>query len=62
VDLEAILGLKLQAMANHPARRDRERDRATTAGISVGANVPADSRIPLSPEIFSLQRLMSKGR
>lgn len=37
-------------------------DRATTAGIVAGQNVPADSRIPLSPDIFSLQRLTSKGR
>ncbi len=37
-------------------------DRATTAGITAGQNVPADSRIPLSPNLFSLQRLMEKGR
>ena len=37
-------------------------DRATTAGIVAGANVPADSRIPLSPNLFSLQRLSDKGR
>lgn len=37
-------------------------DRATTAGIVAGQNVPADSRIPLSPNLFSLQRLMDKGR
>ena len=37
-------------------------DRATTAGIVAGRNVPADSRIPLSPNLFSLQRLMDKGR
>ncbi|MGH7786352.1 MAG: outer membrane lipoprotein-sorting protein [Candidatus Binatia bacterium] len=37
-------------------------DRATTAGIVAGTNVPADSRIPLSPNLFSLQRLMEKGR
>ena len=37
-------------------------DRATTAGIVAGQNVPADSRIPLSPNLFSLQSLMDKGR
>jgi hypothetical protein len=37
-------------------------DRATTAGIVAGQNVPADSRIPLSPSMFSLQQLMEKGR
>lgn len=37
-------------------------DRATTAGIVAGQNVPADSRIPLSPNLFSLQQLMEKGR
>lgn len=37
-------------------------DRATTAGIVAGKNVPADSRIPLSPNLFSLQRLNEKGR
>ena len=37
-------------------------DRATAAGIAVGENVPADSRIPLSPDLFALDRLMSKGR
>jgi len=37
-------------------------DRATTAGIVAGRNVPADSRIPLSPSMFSLQRLMDRGR
>ena len=37
-------------------------DRATTAGIVAGQNVPADSRIPLSTNMFSLQRLMEKGR
>ena len=37
-------------------------DRATTAGIVAGQNVPADSRVPLSTNLFSLQRLMEKGR
>ena len=37
-------------------------DRATTAGIVAGHNVPADSRIPLSPQLFSLQRLTERGR
>lgn len=37
-------------------------DRATTAGIVVGEGVPADSRIPLSPHLFSLQNLMAKGK
>jgi hypothetical protein len=37
-------------------------DRATTAGIVAGQNVPADSRIPLSPAMFSLQQLMAQGR
>ena len=37
-------------------------DRATTAGIVAGNDVPADSRIPLSPNLFSLQRLSEKGR
>ena len=37
-------------------------DRATTAGIVVGDGVPADSRIPLAPQLFSLQGLMSKGK
>jgi hypothetical protein len=37
-------------------------DRATTAGIVAGRNVPADSRIPLSPTMFSLQRLNDRGR
>lgn len=37
-------------------------DRATTAGIVAGQNVPADSRIPLSPTMFSLQQLMAQGR
>src|SRR5262249_38940194 len=36
--------------------------RPTTAVIVPGQNVPADSRIPLSPSLFSLQRLMDKGR
>ncbi len=37
-------------------------DRATTAGIVAGANSPADSRIPLSAHMFSLQRLTERGR
>ena len=37
-------------------------DRATAAGIAAGENVPADSRLPLEPSLFSLQRLMSLGR
>jgi hypothetical protein len=37
-------------------------DRATAAGIVAGENVPADSRIALSPGLFSLQRLMTLGR
>ncbi len=37
-------------------------DRATTAGIAAGKNVPADSRLPLSPSVFSLQRLTQRGR
>lgn len=37
-------------------------DRATTAGIVAGQNVPADSRIPLSPNLFTLQRMMERGR
>ncbi len=37
-------------------------DRATTAGIVAGEDVPADSRIPLSPSLFSLQRLTERGR
>jgi hypothetical protein len=37
-------------------------DRATTAGIVSGENVPADSRIPIAPDFFSLQRLVSQGR
>lgn len=37
-------------------------DRATTAGLVAGQNVPADSRIPLSPQMFSLQRLNERGR
>ena len=36
-------------------------DRATTAGIVAGEDVPADSRIPLSPSLFSLQRLTERG-
>ena len=38
---------------------DWKRDRATTAGITPGNMVPADSRVPLSPEEFSLQQLTS---
>lgn len=37
-------------------------DRATAAGIAVGEDAPADSRISLSPSFFSLQRLMERGR
>jgi hypothetical protein len=37
-------------------------DRATAAGIAAGENAPADSRIPLAPSFFSLQRLMERGR
>ena len=37
-------------------------DRATTAGIVAGQNVPADSRISLSPSLFSLQGLNERGR
>jgi hypothetical protein len=37
-------------------------DRATAAGIVAGKNVPADSRLPLSRDLFSLQRLMARGR
>jgi hypothetical protein len=37
-------------------------DRATTAGLVAGENVPADSRIPLAPDFFSLQRLAAEGR
>ena len=36
---------------------DWKRDRATTAGITAGNAVPADSRLPLAPEEFSLQQL-----
>jgi hypothetical protein len=37
-------------------------DRATTAGIVAGQNVPADSRISLPPSLFSLQALNERGR
>jgi uncharacterized protein DUF1329 len=37
-------------------------DRATTAGIMAGEDVPADSRIPLPADRFSLQQLESSGR
>ena len=37
-------------------------DRATTAGIVAGKNVPADSRIPIPQEHFSLQQLNRRGR
>jgi len=37
-------------------------DRATGAGIAVGENVPADSRISLSPDLFDVQRLSQRGR
>ena len=37
-------------------------DRATTAGIVTGTDVPADSRIPLSTDVFSLQRIQSLGK
>lgn len=37
-------------------------DRATAAGIVAGKNVPADSRLPLSRDLFSLQRLTARGR
>ena len=37
-------------------------DRATTAGIVAGEDVPADSRIPLSGDLFSLQQLQAKGK
>jgi len=37
-------------------------DRASTAGIVAGTDVPADSRIPLSGDVFSLQRLHSDGK
>lgn len=37
-------------------------NRATAAGIAAGADVPADSRIPLSADLFSLQRLTERGR
>ena len=35
-------------------------DRATTAGIVAGADVPADSRIPLSADEFSLQPVLAE--
>jgi hypothetical protein len=37
-------------------------DRATTAGIVAGEHAPADSRIPIPPQRFSLQELMRRGR
>ncbi len=37
-------------------------DRATTAGIVAGEHSPADSRIPLAPDRFSLQHLTRRGR
>jgi hypothetical protein len=37
-------------------------DRATTAGIVAGEDVPADSRIPLSADRFSLQLLQASGK
>ena len=37
-------------------------DRATTAGIVVGTDVPADSRIPLDADLFSLQEIQSRGK
>jgi hypothetical protein len=37
-------------------------DRATTAGIVVGTDVPADSRIPLAADLFSLQEIQSRGK
>jgi len=39
-----------------------KKDRATAAGIVLGDGVPADSRIPLDPSLFSLQRLTARGR
>jgi hypothetical protein len=35
---------------------------ATAAGIPVGDDVPADSRIPLDADPFSDRRLTGKGR
>lgn len=37
-------------------------DRATTAGIVAGKDSPADSRIPLESNLFSLQRLQAMGK
>src|SRR3989449_265769 len=37
-------------------------DRATTAGIVVGTDLPADSRIPLDADLFSLQEIQSRGK
>ncbi len=37
-------------------------DRATTAGIVAGSDVPADSRIPLPADRFSLGELQSDGK
>lgn len=37
-------------------------DRATTAGLVAGEDVPMDSRIPLAPSLFSLQHMMERGR
>ena len=37
-------------------------DRATTAGIVADEATPADSRIPLKADIFSLDRLNSRGK
>lgn len=37
-------------------------DRATAAGIAIGEAIPADSRLPLDPSQFSLQRLHALGR
>lgn len=39
-----------------------KRDRATAAGIAAGENAHAESRIPLSPSLFSLRRLRARAR
>ena len=39
-----------------------KQDRATTAGIVVGEAVPADSRIPLDANLFSLQRINAAAK
>ena len=52
----------METSASSEARSAPSSYSTAGAGIVVGESVPADSRIPLDPRLFTLQRIAELGK